>query len=69
MKWGSKIIITGIYGSGKTTLMKKLAERLSKETDRSYTCLDFDRLFKYTGWTPDGVAPVHKALREPNMQS
>ena len=48
MKWGSKIIITGIYGSGKTTLMKKLAERLSKETDRSYTCLDFDRLFNHT---------------------
>ena len=64
MKWGSKIIITGVYGAGKTTLAKDLVERLSKEGDSSYTYLDFDNIFKYKGWDPPGLAPIHTALRD-----
>ena len=54
-----KVIVTGLYGSGKTTLAKRLSSELH------YTFISFDDLFDYRlGWTDESVDPIFKRMGE-----
>ena len=68
MKLGSKILITGVYGSGKTTLATKLLGELNDPTDKRvpiYTKVSFDDNIAYgpNTWTVGGLSHVHEVIR------